>query len=551
MNRFLLILSIFVFASFDIIAQTGGVGQIKEEAQFIIEKNRKITLPRAVRNFEKIPTLPVTEIEGRQQYQFKRFSYGLSPLEPYFKTINFRPNKPVMTFTPNYVKAGYGNFGTPYFEGYIGSKKSEDYVFNLYVRHLSSKKGPVFDENSGSGRTDAAIGGKFFNGVNTVSGSLDYRSRKVHFFGYNPVLDLTSDAIEQKFTRFSANVGIENTKKDEQFNYHFNTDWIFFRDNYTSKENKFDFDLGGDYQVSDNIKLSMGILAVLSKREENDIKTNRNYFSLQPRLIYSGTDFSLSAGVNFAGDNTPGSGASIYPAIKAELNVNAGLRLYAGYEGTLMMNTLESSVEQNPFLRSNVDLRNTEKKSDIYGGVEIDLSQGLRLNSGFSAASLNNLQLFTNAVSDSTRFEILYDPGTTDRLNIFSEVNYENEGLIRSSLRFDFYSYKLSTSVPTLAEAWHLPSFKTSFNNTFFPIENLTVTADLYYLGGLNALNGETAQVFELDDIIDLNLGGRYQVSQQFGVFLQMNNLFGTEYQRYLNYPSRGIQFLGGISISF
>lgn len=550
MKRFLSILVVSCFVTIQAFAQ-GGTGRLEEEAEIVIRKDRKIVLPPATRNFEKIPQLPVSTVANKQTYLFRKFNYSLNPLEPFFQTANYRSSQPTADFTSNYVKAGYGNYSTPYFEGYIGSKKSEDYVFNLYVRHLSSKNGPVFDENSGSGKTEAAIGGKFFNGINTVSGSLNYTSQKVHFFGYNPVLDLTSDAIEQKFSRFSANVGIEKTERDETLNYSFKTDWVFFRDDLAAKENKFNFDIDADYKLSENIKLSIGALAILSKREENAVDVNRNFLNLQPRVTYTGSGFMLSAGVNYAGDNDSGNGMSIYPAVEGSFNVNTGLRVYAGYEGTVTMNSLESSIEQNPFLRAAFELRNTETESDIYGGVEIDLSKGLRLNSGASLASLNNLQLFTNAATDSSRFEILYDDGTTDRLNIFSELNYESEGMVRSSLRFDFYDYKLSSTNPTLAEAWHLPSFKAAFNNTFFPIENMTVTADLYYMGGLNALNGETGQTFELNDIVDLNLGGRYQLNQQFGVFLQLNNLFGTKYQRFLNYPSRGIQFLGGISVSF
>ena len=126
-------------------------------------------------------------------------------------------------------------------------------------------------------------------------------------------------------------------------------------------------------------------------------------------------------------------------------------------------------------------------------------------------------------------------------------MNFESPGKVRSSLRFDFYNYKMAT----LAEAWHRPNFKAALNTTIFPVDKLTVTTDVYYLGGLMALNGETTEVFELDDIIDLNLGARYEINDRFGVFLQMNNLLGKEYERYLNYPSRGIQFLGGLSVTF
>ncbi len=550
MKRFLTIIIIISFATIDAFGQ-GESGRLEEEAEIVIRKDRKIVLPPATRNFEKMPQLPVSAAGTKQQYQFKRFQYNLSPLEPSFRTANYRSSQPTMDFTSNYVKAGYGNYGTPYFEGYLGSPKSESYIVNLYVRHLSSQRGPVFDENSASGKTEAAVGGKFYNGLNTISGSLNYTGQKVHFFGYNPVLDLTSDAIEQKFTRFVANVAVEKTERTDPLNYRLETDWIFFRDALEAKENQFDFDASADYQISENLNFGIQGIAVLSKLTQGALDINRNYLSLSPRINYTGESFSIEAGANFAGDSDSGNGMSLYPVVEGSFRVNTGLRVYAGYKGELMMNTLESSIAQNPFLQAGIDMRNTEKASDIYGGVEIDLSKGLRLNAGGSLASLNNLQLFTNAATDSSRFEILYDPGAVERLNIFSEVNFERIGQVRSSLRFDFYNYTMSTVSPNLEEAWHLPNFKVAFNNTFFPFENLIVTADLYYMGGLNAWNGETAQKFELDDIVDLNLGGRYQLNQQFGVFLQLNNLFGSEYQRYLNYPSRGIQFLGGISVSF
>ncbi len=84
-----------------------------------------------------------------------------------------------------------------------------------------------------------------------------------------------------------------------------------------------------------------------------------------------------------------------------------------------------------------------------------------------------------------------------------------------------------------------------------FPIEGLTVSGDLYYIGGLVGLNRESDIRSELDDIIDLNLEGKYALNEQLGVFLQIRNVFGKEYQRFLNYPTRSIQFLAGVALSF
>lgn len=532
------------FFSIGTFAQEGG-GQL-EEAEIVIRKDRRITLPPATRNFEKIPSLPVSETDTKQQYQFKTFQYGLNPLEPSFKTVNFQGSQRLSELTANFLKVGYGNYGTPYLEGYLGSKRQESYLFNLYVRHLSSNKGPVFDQNSGEGRTEAAIGAKYFSNVNKVSGSMNYSSQKVHFYGYNPVLDLAPGDIEQKFTRFSTNVLIENANKEQNFDYHFKTDWVFFKDSFEARENKFNFDVGGFFIINDDLKLNLDLLATLSKRQDTQ-EDNRSYMNFRPRVNYITNGLTVNAGFNIAADNDFNKGLGLYPAIKLDYALSSGFRIFAGYEGDLQFNFVESSISENPFLEADFDLRNTEKASDIFGGIDFELFEGFRLSSGFSYASFNNMQFITNSIADSTRFEILYDGDKTKQLDVFSAINFESPGKVRSSLRFDFYNYTLST----LAEAWHRPNFKAAFNTTIFPISKLTITTDLYYLGGLMALNGETAQVFDLDDIIDLNLGGRYEINDRFGVFLQVNNLFGKEYERYLNYPSRGIQLLGGLSVTF
>lgn len=531
----------------------GGQGTLEGDPEIIIDKTRKITLPPANRNFEKIPQLPINPATSKQQYNFKTYNYAVSPLQPTFRAVRLvmADNEPDLT--GNYVKAGYGNYGTPYLEAYLGSLRNENYIFSLYGRHISSNKGPVFDENSGSADTEVGLGGKFFNGTSTVVGGLDYLSRKRHFYGYNPALDLTSDAIEQKFTGFSAKIGVEKTNKDEASDYHFLTDWRFFKDNFNARESQFNFDAGFSFKPNDQLEVALGGLATFSTREDTE-KVSRSFVNLRPRLHYYGTSFSISAGANFATDNDDLSsfagaeeGFKIFPHVRLDISPSKGFNLYAGYEGDLELNTFRSFADINPFLQADFALFNTEKESDIFGGLNVDLAEGLRLNAGVSLASIQRLPFFTNAITDSTRFEVLYDTEAIDRTNIYSELAYESPGAFRSSLRFDFFDYKLVT----LADAYHKPQYQALLNATMFPIEGLTVSGDLYYLGGLVGLNRESDTRTELDDIIDLNLEGKYALNEQLGVFLQIRNIFGKEYERYLNYPNRGIQFLAGVAVSF
>jgi hypothetical protein len=535
------------------ISAMGQAGQL-EEAEIVIRKDRRITLPPANRNFEKIPQLPVQNAKSEQTYSFTEYTLNLTPIQPNFRAVNLVMNEKQKEITGNYFKLGYGNFGTLMGEAYLGSVRNPTYLYNLYIRHRSSSRGPVFDKNSGDGRTDVVLGGKFFNGTNTISGDIQYGSRKVHFYGYDPVLDLTPDLIERNFTSFTARAAVEKTALDEVVSYHFRTNWDFFRDNFEARESRFNFDMGYGYNFTSELHFDLRGLVTFANIEDTE-RIGRNYYNFKPRLSYFGKKFSLTAGANLATDNddltqittTAENGFKIYPSFRVDLSPTSSINVYAGYEGDLEFNSFQDFSSENAFLQSDFTLLNTEKLNDIYGGINLDLTRGLRVNAGVSMASLQRLAFFTNSITDSTRFEVLYDGGEVNRTNVYGEVLYEKEGAVRSALRFDFFDYQLNT----LADAYHKPQYQAVFNNSFFPIDKLKVSADLYYLGGLVGLNRESNTRVELDDIIDLNIGGDYDVSGRVSVFLQFKNIFGQEYERYLNYKARGIQFLGGLTVSF
>lgn len=529
-----------------------------EEAEIVIRKDRKITLPPATRNFEKIPQLPVQKAQSEQTYTFHEYALSLTPIQPNFRAVNLAINDKKKEITGNYLKLGYGNYGTILGEAYLGSVRNPTYLYNLYVRHRSSAKGPVYDKNSGDNQTDVVLGGKFFNGTNTIWGDLQYGERKVHFYGYNPVLELEPDMIERRFTSFSARAGVQKTALDEATIYHFNTYWDFLRDNFEARESRFNFDLGLGYKFNEEFQFRVQGLVTFSSREnrQDALKVGRNYYSAKPRLEYFGSGFTIKAGANLATDNddltqiatTAEDGFKVYPFFRLDINPVKSVNIYGGYEGDLEFNSFQSFTNENPFLGLDFILLNTDKESDIFAGLNVNLTNGFRVNAGFSLASLQRLAFFTNNISDSTRFDALYDTDAVERTNVYGELAYERtENNIRSALRFDFYDYKLNS----LEDPYHKPQYQATFNNAFSPIENLRVSADIYYLGGLIGLNQESNTRVEMDDILDMNLGGNYNLNDKVSLFLELKNIFGKKYERYLNYPTRGIQFLGGLTVSF
>ena len=71
------------------------------------------------------------------------------------------------------------------------------------------------------------------------------------------------------------------------------------------------------------------------------------------------------------------------------------------------------------------------------------------------------------------------------------------------------------------------------------------------FLEGLQGKNFVTNRIQKLPTIWDANLKIDYFLGSQFAAFVSLNNIVGQNYQRYLYYPSQGLNFLGGITYSF
>ena len=54
-----------------------------------------------------------------------------------------------------------------------------------------------------------------------------------------------------------------------------------------------------------------------------------------------------------------------------------------------------------------------------------------------------------------------------------------------------------------------------------------------------------------LNGLFDLSLGAEYQATENIGIFFQLNNLANNRRQRWANYPTYGINILGGITARF
>ncbi|MTI20577.1 hypothetical protein E1176_06055 [Fulvivirga sp. RKSG066] len=521
-----------------------------EDVEIEIVKDREINLPKANRNFQKIPPVSTEPRVGDLQYFYNTINFQIPSLDLKMRPLRIKDER-LEKFYGNYVKAGFGNYVTPYFEGFVNSKRSNQYTYGAHVNFLNSKNGPVDDENSGSGRFDLDLFGKAFGKKATLSGDVGYHRRNYHFYGYDEGAEIDADSIKQVYNTFSLQTAIENTNKSDQLQYKLGVTYDYLTDDYEASEGKLGADLGTSYELSDDAYVKLNADVMVLSRKDQLIETTRNTFGISPIVGFKIAGFDIEAGFNAVyEDDTLGSSDDLhfYPLAKASYELSSVFEVYAGIRGDIERQSLSDIVSQNPFIKFNQPIFHNNKTFDFYGGINGKVNNNIGFTAGLSLANYRNLHYFINDPSDQSRFLVAYDTENTAVVNLFGELTLNNESL-RTTFRGDYWGYDASDEIG--GEAWHRPNYQLSILSTYNLYDKILFNAEFYMYGGIKAIDLVNNEEISLDPALDLSLKSEYLISKQVSAFVEFNNIFSQSYELYYRYPSRKLQFMAGFTYSF
>ena len=526
-----------------------GEGEI-EKVEIEIVKERQIVVPKANRNFEKVPPRPVEPIKPEITYDFKNLNFLSGDYSPSIRPLRLQQEQ-IAKLYGNYVNAGFGNYTSPLFEAYLTNKRSKDKFYGLKFFHQSFGTGPVDKENSSSGNTELSLFGKAFGKYGTTGGFLKFENFKNRFYGYLPDPVIEQSPEKQSYTIISLGGSIENPKNSD-FNYKLGGGFSYLSDKFEASESEVNIAFQSDYDFTEDSKFVINSEYFLITRKDALVEAKpRHIFKVKPAYQFAPIEnLKLTAGLNIALENdTIGKSKSIhvYPNVKAEYQLGKSVEVYAGLSGDIDKVSLHSLAHENPWLDANIGIFNTNRTVEFSGGLKGKLGSKIAFGTGVSLANLKDLYFYQNNTLDRARFITVYDDGNTKRTNLFGELSYSQTDKARFSLRGDLFGY----STDKVEAAWHRPTYRMTLNSSFNIVDKFLINADLMTQGGAKAFNVDTNTVITLDAAFDLNLRLNYFVSSQFSVFLKGSNLLANEYQLYLNYPVRGLQVLGGLTYVF
>jgi hypothetical protein len=543
----------FVMITLQVNAQNGNddweggkIGDVEVE----IVTGRVNEVPAAQRNFDKIPPRPAETIVPPIRYDFQSFSFLAPQINPQIRPLKLKAAESSKIYG-GYLRAGYGNFGSPLLEGYITSRKDRDKLVGAHLYHFSSAKGPVDGKNSGSGNTTLSVFGRTFSENIALSGNIEAENRSTHFYGYPPGTEVEASDIKQTYNTFKIGGDLSNAKSSA-FRYTLGAEFGYLSDNYDARELGFDAILKSGYRISDESRFSINAaFNVLNRDDVNVEKKARTLFVVSPSFLFLPVEnlkINLGATVAFENDTIDKKDIHFYPNISASYPISPSVDLLASLTGAMEKVSLQSLSRENIWIMPNAELHHANKYFDLAFAINARLGNKVGATAGLSLASIKNMHFFENWSSDPSKFRVDYEYDNFRRSNLYGSLTFAQSEKVKVMLRGDVFAYGRDDDSK---EVWHLPKYKLNANASFNVTKKVLLNLDVIGQGGMKALDPVTDQVVKLDGAMDLNAKAEYLFSDSFSIFVQFNNIAGNEYPVFLNYPVRGFQFLGGFTWSF
>jgi len=550
---FILCTALFLLQSNSIFAQKNSL-----DSMIIVSTG---SFRATIADASKLNEAPVVS-DSTKKIAVKEYDFSSKKITPGYEVTSITPaqmqGEPLTKLYNGLVKLGMGTYTTPYAEVWYNHLRSKEYAYGLRMKHLSSRATLQDYGFAGFSDNEISLYGKKFLKEHTLSGDFDYARNVVRFYGYDAKLhDLEKDATVQRFNLFSANAQLlSHYSKPQRYNHLVKLSYYNLADLYKSSENN--IKASGYVQTS----LYKELFRVNASVDYYNYKTkldtiNNTIITLNPNFIAKGDKYSAQIGVSVVMDMFVQSKFYFYPKVDLSYNVFDEIIIpYIGASGGLQKNSFKSLTDNNPFLLSDVTMKNSNQKYELYGGLKGTLSSNIAYNARASYQTVGNMAMYVNDTKDllQNRFDVIYDE--VDLLNVTGEVAYQNREKLKISLRGDYFNYKTKTQL----RAWYKPDMAITLSANYNLKDKIVVKADLFYLGTQYAktfvddstsITGLKVVAKELKGVFDANLGIEYRYNKKLGFFINLNNIANVRYMRYINYPTQRFSLMGGLSYSF
>jgi len=375
------------------------------------------------------------------------------------------------------------------------------------------------------------------------------------------LLNLANSPLTDMLWRYNAHAGIRSLPNARGQKYSGELNYDLFHSNNGLQEHVFKAQYGFSNPLGAN-RFGMDFELSNMFYRQNDAPAINFWdyyavFSMNPYYMIERTDWYLRAGVKTAFSFIHGRPFNPMPDVSAEWKVLPKyLSVYGGVTGSFTPSTLSSIYAENPYVFSDLRVKDTYIPVNAYLGFKVKPMHNLLVDAFIDYRFIDDQYFFVNKAYKSTgltgdsatlytnRFNAIYSDASLFRFGVRMNYNYKN--IVNVQLKGVYNDWKVTTE----RFAWMKPAIEADLSADVRVSRNLTVAANLFYEGNRYAKLGDTL-IEEMQPKMDVNMSASYSFNRTFSAFAKVNNLLNSKYEQFYGYEVQGLNFLLGGAISF
>lgn len=461
----------------------------------------------------------------------------------------------------NFIKAGYGNFSSPYLEFFATNLRSDEYAFGVHVKHQSSAGKIKYHSNSAYSNNIAEVFGKKFYKDHTLSGRILYDHQVNHRYGYDPVLFITNplpdSETKQQYQMVGANFLYKsNFIETGKINHSFGLNYYYLKDinktnehniNFVSRfDNTFNFS-----NITEEQKLGLVLSADFYNYSDTLNSENKMLVSIKPYIQTDLDQYRFYAGLNAMAEIDSSATFHLYPEVKAGVEIVPGSFIASiGITGGFSRNSFNMLRNINPYMNSVIPQSYQNNKFEVYGQLKGKIVQGFDFDVTISNSSISDMPFFVN--DSSNKYQNTFDITLDDvsLLHARATFSFQAKESLRILFKANYYDYTMTNEF----RPWHKPEYDITLSTKFSVRDIIFVRAELIHYGKSFAkeyTDFDLVNSVKLDSWMDANLGIEYRYTKNLSIFADFHNLGNTSYIRWNKYPVQKFSVIGGLNYSF
>ena len=448
-----------------------------------------------------------------------------------------------------FAKVGFGNYSTPYINAGASFGDGVTSILNVYGNYISSK-GKIKNQDYSNFSLKGT--GSYFLPNNELYASAELNRRQYSLYGYDhTIYEYKKDDVRHRFQEIELVTGFRNTSKNNfNFDYNPNIKINLFAGKDSLSETSLQLNLPAEKKISDLFSIKFnGIIDLTHYKTKNgtpDTSFNNNIIQLNPAIFYRTDLFKINGGVNSIMNN----GKWIFmPNVFGEMALGQQkFIIQAGWIGKINKNTYRNLSYINPYIKT-LDAQKNTLETEIYGGIKSSIGKHILFTAKAGFIKYKDYQFILNdtaSASDGKSFVLSTEP-KLNNFRLHGDLSYiiQDKFNLTGSITFNGF-----TGMKVNERAWNTIPVECNASARWNLNKKLLLKSDFYFFAGGHYLEkGNLSRTF--NGATDWSVGGEYKIKKQFSAFIDLNNIFGKNYERWHNYPVYGMNVLGGICLRF